>query len=220
VLLASVEQPAGHAGQQLVAEDNPVNQVVIETMLRQRGLEVDLANDGLDALARLDPERHVAVFMDCQMPNLDGYETTARIRAEEPEGRHVPIVAMTAHAFAGDRERCLRAGMDDYLSKPLRAADVDPVLERWIAARAPAGDELVDGERVTSMLSLGTSLVEKLLDVFARTTPPVLEELRAAVEAGDGDARRRLAHKLRGSADTVGAQRLSELAHELEHGNG
>src|SRR4051812_2190781 len=204
----------------LVAEDNPVNQLVIETMLRQRGLEVDVANDGLEALARLDPERHVAVFMDCQMPNLDGYETTARIRAEEPEDRHVPIVAMTAHAFEGDRERCLRAGMDDYLSKPLPAADLDPVLERWIAARSPDGDGLVDGARVSSMLSLGSSLVEKLLEVFARTTPPVLEELRAAVEAGDADARRRLANKLRGSADTVGAQRLSELARELEDGNG
>src|SRR3954447_11357857 len=213
-------EPVRTRGVVLVAEDNSVNQVVIETMLRQRGLEVDLANDGLEALARLDPERHVAVFMDCQMPNLDGYETTARIRAEEPEDRHVPIVAMTAHAFEGDRERCLRAGMDDYLSKPLRAADLDPVLERWIAARSPDGDGLVDGERVNRMLSLGSSLVEKLLDVFARTTPPMLEELRSAVEAGDADARRRLAHKLRGSADTVGAQRLSELALELENGNG
>ena len=221
---AEAAAAAAHAirtrGVVLVAEDNPVNQVVIETMLRQRGLEVDVANDGLEALARLDPERHIAVFMDCQMPNLDGYETTARIRAEEPEDRHVPIVAMTAHAFEGDRERCLRAGMDDYLSKPLRAADLDPVLERWIAARVPDGDGLVDGERVNSMLSLGSSLVEKLLEVFARTTPPMLEELRAAVEAGDADARRRLAHKLRGSADTVGAQRLSELALELENGNG
>jgi HPt (histidine-containing phosphotransfer) domain-containing protein len=94
------------------------------------------------------------------------------------------------------------------------------VLERWIAARTSDRDGLVDGERVTSMLALGTGLVEKLLEVFARTTPPVLEELRTAVEAGDADARRRLAHKLRGSADTVGAQRLSELALELEQGDG
>jgi two-component system sensor histidine kinase/response regulator len=217
---AAAAQAVRTRGTVLVAEDNPVNQVVIETMLRQRGLDVELANDGLEALERLDPARHVAVFMDCQMPRLDGYEATARIRAEEPEGTHVPIVAMTAHAFEGDRERCLRAGMDDYLSKPLRAADLDPVLERWIAARATDGEGLVDGERVSSMLSLGPGLVEKLLDVFARTTPPMLEELRAAVEAGDADARRRVAHKLRGSADTVGAQRLSELARELEHGNG
>ena len=122
-------------GRVLVAEDNPVNQLVIETMLRRRGFAVDIADDGLEAVERLDPARHDAVFMDCQMPNLDGYEATARIRADEPPDRHVPIVAMTAHAFAGDRERCLRAGMDDYLSKPLRAEDLDPVLERWLGAR-------------------------------------------------------------------------------------
>ena len=173
-------------------------------------------------MERLDPERHDAVFMDCQMPNLDGYEATARIRADEPPDRHVPIIAMTAHAFAGDRERCLRAGMDDYLSKPLRARDLDPVLERWLGAQASDanGDGLVDGERVSSLLSLGPGLAEKVVEVFARTTPGVLDELRAAVEAGDGEAQRALAHKLRGSADTVGAQRLSELARQLELGEG
>ena len=105
-------------------------------MLRRRGLFVDLAADGLEAVERLDPERHDAVFMDCQMPNLDGYEATARIRAAEPADRHIPIVAMTAHAFAGDRERCLHAGMDDYLRKPLASEDLDPVLERWLAGPA------------------------------------------------------------------------------------
>ena len=189
-------------------------------MLRRRGFAVDIAHDGLEAVERLDPERHVAVFMDCQMPNLDGYEATARIRADEPPDRHVPIVAMTAHAFAGDRERCLRAGMDDYLSKPLRAQDLDPVLERWLAPAMSDGrdDGLIDDERVSSLLSLGPGLAEKLLDVFARTTPAVLDELRAAVERDDGEARRALAHKLRGSAETVGAQRLSELARQLELG--
>ena len=122
-------------------------------MLRRRGFAVDIAHDGLEAVEQLDPERHVAVFMDCQMPNLDGYEATARIRAGEPPDRHVPIVAMTAHAFAGDRERCLRAGMDDYLSKPLRAQDLDPVLERWLAHKPSngRGDGLVDDERVSSL---------------------------------------------------------------------
>ena len=204
----------------LVAEDNPVNQIVIETMLRRRGFAVDIARDGLEAVEQLDPERHVAVFMDCQMPNLDGYEATARIRADEPPDRHVPIVAMTAHALAGDRERCLRAGMDDYLSKPLRAQDLDPVLERWLAQKPSngRGDGLVDDERVSSLVSLGPEVVEKIVDVFARTTPAVLDELRAAVETDDGEARRALAHKLRGSAETVGAKRLSELARQLEVG--
>ena len=214
---------AEHLGRVLVAEDNPVNQVVIEALLRKRGVAVDIVEDGLEAVRRLDREIHDAVFMDCQMPKLDGYEATARIRADEPDGRRIPIVAMTAHAFEGDRERCLRAGMDDYISKPIRAAELDPVLERWLAGPAAAGESpagLVDVERIRSIHGASANLVEKLVQVFARTTPELLDELRAAVERGDDEERRRLAHKLRGSSEAVGAQRLSALAHELEHGTG
>ena len=214
---------AEHLGRVLVAEDNPVNQVVIEALLRKRGVAVDIVEDGLEAVRRLDREVHDAVFMDCQMPKLDGYEATARIRADEPDGRRIPIVAMTAHAFEGDRERCLRAGMDDYISKPIRAAELDPVLERWLAGPAAAGESpagLVDVERIRSIHGASANLVEKLVQVFARTTPELLDELRAAVERGDDEERRRLAHKLRGSSEAVGAQRLSALAHELEHGTG
>jgi CheY-like chemotaxis protein/HPt (histidine-containing phosphotransfer) domain-containing protein len=205
----------------LVAEDNPVNQLVIETLLERRGIAVDLAADGVEAVRRLDPDRHDAIFMDCQMPNLDGYEATAQIRAAEPEGRHVPIVAMTAHAFAGDRERCLAAGMDDYLSKPLRSEDLDPVLERWLPAAAADADgpAVVDGERVRSLLDLGPGLVERIADAFVRATPPLLDELRAAVGGGDAEAAGRLAHKLRGSGETVGALRLAALARRVEVGD-
>jgi two-component system sensor histidine kinase/response regulator len=205
-------------GRVLVAEDNPVNQLVIETQLRRRGFAVDIAADGLQAVQRLDPDVHVAVFMDCQMPNLDGYEATARIRAAEPEDRHIPIVAMTAHAFAGDRERCLKAGMDDYLSKPLRGEDLDAVLERWLAQ--PVQNGLVDGARTEVIRSFDAGLIAKLVDIFERTTPPLLDELRGAVERGEETTVRQLAHKLRGSSETVGAQRLSELARQLELGEG
>ena len=156
------------------------------------------------------------------MPNLDGYEATARIRAAEPADRHIPIVAMTAHAFAGDRERCLRAGMDDYLSKPLAQRGPRPGA-RALAGRTGGeradGDGFVDDERVGSLLGMGPELVERLVGVFARTTPPLLEELRAAVERGDDDTARKLAHKLRGSSETVGARRLSELARRIETGD-
>ena len=211
--------PVAARGRVLVADDNPVNQLVIETLLARRGFTVDLASDGLEAVERLDRDVHDAIFMDCQMPNLDGYEATARIRSAEPAGVHVPIVAMTAHAFEGDRERCLRAGMDDYLSKPIRGEDLDPVLERWLAA--PAGERdtrLLDGDRLRSLQGVGAGLFERLVDVFARTTPPLLDELLAAVAAGDAETAGRLAHKLRGSSETVGAQRLSALARRVETG--
>ncbi len=178
-------------------------------MLHRRGFAVDLVSDGLEAVEQLDPEHHAAVFMDCQMPHLDGYEATARIRAA---GHRIPIIAMTAHAFAGDRERCLQAGMDDYLSKPLRSEDLDPVLERWLSVRS----DLLDDERLSRLAGAGPTLVDRLVEAFARTTPPLLEELRLAVSRGDDTARRALAHKLRGSAETVGAQRLAALARKLE----
>jgi CheY-like chemotaxis protein len=210
---------AAARGRVLVAEDNPVNQLVIETLLRRRGFAVDRASDGLEAVERLDHSVHHAVFMDCQMPNLDGYEATARIRAAENGERHVPIVAMTAHALAGDREKCLRAGMDDYLPKPIRTEDLDPVLERWLP---PPGTptELLDRERLRSLSEVGPGMIAQLVDVFARSTPPLLSELVAAVESADEEARRRLAHKLRGGSEAVGALRLSELASRLEDGGG
>lgn len=121
-------------GRVLVVDDNPVNRVVMEAMLRERGLAVDLAEDGGEALIMLAPV-HLAVFMDCQMPNIDGYEATARIRAGQSGGVRVPIIAMTAHALEGDRERCLRAGMDDYLAKPLRSRDLDAVIGAGPASR-------------------------------------------------------------------------------------
>ena len=214
---ASTPAPVAPRGRVLVAEDNPVNQLVIETQLRRHGFDVDIASDGLEAVARLDPDVHLAVFMDCQMPNLDGYQATARIRAGEAADQHIPIIAMTAHAFAGDRERCLQAGMDDYLPKPLRTEALEPVLERWLARPAKAvADALVDAERARSVLGMGTG---KLLEVFARTTPPLIAELRTAVERGDAPAASKLAHKLRSSTETVGATRLAALARQLELGN-
>ena len=161
------------------------------------------------------------MFMDCQMPNVDGYEATARIRAAEGD-RHVPIVAMTAYAMEGDRERCLRAGMDDYLAKPLRADDLDAVLERWVevagADAEPAGGPLLDVGRVRGLRAEFPAMADELLRVFSRTTPPVIADLRTAVEHGDDEARRRLAHKLKGSSETVGALRMATLLRRLEDG--
>ena len=116
----------------LLVEDNPVNQLVVSQQLRALGLEVSSATNGREALEILEREAFDLVLMDCQMPELDGYEATRRIRQREIGGEHLPVVALTAHAMAGDREKCLAAGMDDYLSKPFSVEDFGAVLERWL----------------------------------------------------------------------------------------
>jgi two-component system sensor histidine kinase/response regulator len=211
--------PAG-ALRVLVAEDNAVNQLVIETMLAKRGIAVDVAADGLEALEMLSRGTYAAVFMDCQMPELDGYETTARIRSGERDGERLPVIAMTAHAMMGDRERCLAAGMDDYLSKPLRPEEVDAVLERRIGvpARVAATEQLVDEARMRTFREDYADIAGRLVDLFARSTPPLIDELRAAAEGDDREAVRRAAHKLKGSCQNIGATFMADLCRALETG--
>jgi len=125
----------------LLVEDNPVNQSVIEAMLRSLGLAVCTAEDGLEAVDLVSRQRFAAVLMDCRLPHLDGYEATRRIR-QLPNGTGLPIIALTANAMQGDRERCMAAGMDDYLSKPLRRTELQQVLERWLPGQTTAtGDK-------------------------------------------------------------------------------
>jgi len=123
----------------LLTEDNPVNQLIAQKQLELLGFEVDVADNGLEALAAIDRRRYDLVLMDCQMPRLDGYEATRRLRRHH-NGRDLPVIAVTAHAIEGDREKCLAAGMDDYLAKPIRVENLSAMLGRWlpglVAARA------------------------------------------------------------------------------------
>jgi signal transduction histidine kinase/ActR/RegA family two-component response regulator len=126
-------RPLATRARVLVAEDNPMNQLVTVRMLERLGLQADVAGNGLEALEAVARASYAAVLMDCRMPELDGYEATRRIRAHEGTlGRHTPIIAVTANAMNGDRERCLEAGMDDYLPKPVTLAQLDAALHRWI----------------------------------------------------------------------------------------
>jgi len=121
----------------LVAEDNPVNQMLAARMLDKCGFRSEVVAGGNQALAAVAEREYAAILMDCQMPGIDGYEATREIRRRENGDAHVPIVAVTAHSLAGDREKCIAAGMDDYVSKPLRAGELRQALERAIAtARA------------------------------------------------------------------------------------
>ena len=116
----------------LVAEDNPVNQMLAVRLLDKCGYRAEAVSTGLEALTALQQQTYVAILMDCQMPEMDGYEATRQIRLDEQPPAHLPIIALTAHSMPGDRERCLTAGMDDYLSKPLRAPELADVLTRTI----------------------------------------------------------------------------------------
>ncbi len=118
----------------LVVEDNLVNQQVARGRLERMGFDVHVAENGAAALEMLNREHYDLIFMDCQMPVLDGYQATRRIREMEQRGRsrRIPIVAMTAHAMSGDRDQCIRAGMDDYVSKPFNTEELQSILERWL----------------------------------------------------------------------------------------
>ncbi|MBG6650719.1 response regulator, partial [Pseudomonas aeruginosa] len=123
------------AGQEiLLVEDNPVNQTVIEAMLRSLGYRVTLVADGIQAVRSAERQRYDAILMDCRLPVLDGYSATREIRAQE-NGRQVPIIALTANALQGDRENCLQAGMNDYLAKPFKRAELQRILQRWIGSQ-------------------------------------------------------------------------------------
>jgi CheY-like chemotaxis protein len=166
--------------------------------------------------------------MDCQMPEMDGYAATAAIRARETSAARLPIVAMTAHAMKGDRERCLAAGMDDYLAKPLRPEQLDAVLERWLHAPAgapeaapepepgPASMALVDEARARVFREDYPEIVDQLIELFQDSTPPLLRELREGAEAGDAETVRRAAHKLKGSCQNIGASGMAAQVAELE----
>ena len=127
----------------LVAEDNEINRTVARALLAQHGVQTHVACDGLEAVQMASEHGYAAVLMDCEMPALDGYAATARIRAAERDG-HLPIIAMTAHAMPGDRERCLGAGMDDYLCKPVQADELAAVIERWISPCAHENEAAPD----------------------------------------------------------------------------
>jgi CheY-like chemotaxis protein len=129
------ENPSGDGQEVLLVEDNPVNQTVIEAMLRSLGYRVELVGDGAQAVQHFDPRRFAAVLMDCRLPVMDGYEATRQIRRQAPQCA-IPIIALTANALQGDREACLQAGMNDYLAKPFKRADLERVLLRWLGNRS------------------------------------------------------------------------------------
>jgi signal transduction histidine kinase/DNA-binding response OmpR family regulator/HPt (histidine-containing phosphotransfer) domain-containing protein len=212
----------------LVAEDNPVSQEVARRMLETLGCTVDVAGTGAEALAAAREQKYALIFMDCQMPGMDGYEATRKLRAHERD-RHTPVVALTAGAMEGDAQRCLDAGMDAYLTKPVRLQDFGDALARWVpepaeqepAQRATVVDAspspatpLVDLSAMSAFHGDGT---RGLLELFLSTSTRQVRELHEAKESHDTAKLRHLAHGLRGSALYLGASQLAERCEELEN---
>jgi len=218
----------------LVAEDNVVNQQVAVGLLEARGYRVDTVVNGLEAVEAVLRKPYDAVFMDCQMPEMDGYTAATEIRKREVGGtRRTPIIALTAHALAGEREKCLAAGMDDYVAKPVRPEDLYAALARWIAGVAAASeappvvdktpapaDDAIDPAALDNLQKMrrpgGPDLLGKVIELFLTDTPPRLAALRDTATHGSAQDVARMAHTLKGSSANLGARRLVALCAELE----
>jgi two-component system sensor histidine kinase/response regulator len=202
----------------LLAEDNPVNQTLAVHLLRRRGHEVTVAEDGLQALAAYDLEPFDLVLMDVQMPNLGGFEATSLIRQREREtGRHTPIIAMTARAMKGNREECLDAGFDAYLAKPLRPQALHDLIHQTVGRFEPAPPPpAFDKEVVLDLVGGDTLLLRDLVTLFLEGVPGMLERIRMAIDDHDAARLNDAAHELKGSASHFAATATVEAAGRLE----
>jgi PAS domain S-box-containing protein len=200
------ELPATSSGPRiLVAEDTTINQLVARRMLERIGCHVDVVSSGVEALDALATIPYALVLMDVQMPEMDGFEATARIRQREAlSGQHTPIVAMTANAMKGDRERALAAGMDDYLSKPIRLAELEVIVHKWAPAEPGPGRVIAD------------DVEDWLAEPYLQEEAEVRGHMHAALGAGDLRQVAFLAHKLKGSAGNVGAAGLVDVCAQIE----
>ncbi len=207
----------------LVAEDNAINQAVIMRVLVKMGHTAVLAQNGKEALARATSEKFDVVFMDVQMPEMDGLAATAAIReAEKATGTHLPVVAMTAHAMKGDRERCLEAGMDGYVSKPLRFGDIEKALARLehpplVATQSIPTPSSWSKTQALDRLGGDEDLLRELCHIYLEESPKLLEKLRQGVVDGDAEAVRRAAHSIKGEVGYLGAEKASQAARQLEN---
>jgi len=210
----------------LVAEDNEVNQKVAVRTLEKLGYRVDVVGTGREAVLACSRIAYAAVLMDNQMPEMDGFAATAAIRELEGEGRRTPIIAMTASAMKGDRERCLAAGMDDYVAKPVSPESLDEALRRWVslpsssppvAPPAPS-DGPVDHAVLDQLVAIdeGGKLLTEVIDTFLRIAPVRLAALARAAERKDAVGLERAAHSFLGSCANLGARRMAALCAGLE----
>ncbi|MFK8028227.1 MAG: EAL domain-containing protein [Gammaproteobacteria bacterium] len=218
----------------LVAEDNTANQQVAIGMLERLGCSVIVASNGIEAINLLERNRFDVIFMDCNMPELDGYEATRKIRITGNSNAGIPIIAMTANVQEGDRQKCLNVGMDDYLSKPLKLERIRSKLEKWIPEVEPdSNEQTVDGiplvsidephnagpideERIEELRESVATAFDKMVEAYVEDLPSLAASLEDAINAKDAQQIQHYAHSIKGSSKNFGAVELADVAKDLE----
>ncbi len=233
----------------LIAEDNPINQELARTMLEGLDCTVVVVDNGLEAVRAITDspldqmqKRYDMILMDCQMPELDGFQAAQKIRRwETSQNQHIPIIALTANAMTGDREKCLDAGMDDYLSKPFTQEQLFDVCKKWISLETKTKHDLtkkkkagltrtqqlkgspiaeLDPTALNNIRALqrddGPDILAKIVNLYLKNAPPLLEKIQEATATGNAQLLRGTAHSLKSSSANVGATKLAELCSELE----
>jgi signal transduction histidine kinase/DNA-binding response OmpR family regulator len=212
----------------LVAEDNAVNQQVAVGVLASLGYAADAVANGIEAIEATTRIQYSAILMDCQMPEMDGYEATRRIRLREEGGPHIPIIALTADAVSDARAKSLAAGMNDYVSKPIIPEQLAAALERWTSAprqpslterERPANDDPLDQTALGNLRKLEDAtpgLLKNVAELFLRDAPIGLERLKDAVRTEDAELVGRLAHMMKGSAGNLGARGMAAICAKVE----
>ncbi|MCF6252967.1 MAG: response regulator [Methylococcaceae bacterium] len=231
------EQQPNFQAKALVVDDNNVNQVVARGMLAKFGIEADIANNGQDALDLLTEFNYDLVFMDCQMPVMDGYTATQHIRDSQSsvQNHRIPVIAMTANAMQGDREKCMAVGMDDFIAKPVDPIKLHKVLEQWlktshkseqnsevesilIADTATDEDEqpIFDYAAMSERLMDDKELIQVIADAYLSDMPIQIKQLKTLVQEGNIEQAAAQAHKIKGASSNVAAMKLSDLAFKME----
>ena len=229
-------KPAKSSLKILLVEDHEVNQMVTLNQLAMLGFEADCVGNGEEAIAQLAQQNYDLVLMDCQMPILDGYDTTQEIRRREGSDRHTTIIALTAHALPNDRQKCLAAGMDDYLSKPIAQEALGAMIERWTKhtvkpTAADTNSEIthnpehltlsleetpLDLERLKTISRGKVTFQQQLVQAFIKNAQPGLEQIRLAIPVNNFEIIVQQAHRLKGASANVGVRLIPEVAAQLE----
>lgn len=211
----------------LLIEDNPANQMIVRQLLEMVGCRVDCADNGQQAMDKIIAAQYDLVVMDVQMPVMNGYETAHRIRSEF-KFRHLPVIAMTANTTQEDRKRCLNAGMDDFIAKPIYHDELYLILAKWLPDKKQLEEikqELTDNQHNHSFINISTlrhvfnddhELVRKFSRKFLQVAEEALSEMEAAKKHRDIKSLGLLGHKLKSSARTLGAHYFADLCNDLE----